>query len=162
MCHSEAVDYSIGAAGSPSSGPDARHNCIATRYRKLSLPNRLFRRTIPDQRPIRPHDDEHRGVQRSLALSGFVGEHVFGPRVQGPHALLGEIVTLVDGGDTAELRQLVREELIDRNRVETQPRVEAPVRRRSCRRLGTSGAGSPQWSPRQLVKQNPNQRVLRL
>jgi hypothetical protein len=30
-----------------------------------------------------------------LALSGVVGEHVFGPR-----PFLGEIVTLVDGGDT--------------------------------------------------------------
>jgi len=58
--------------------------CTATRYQKLPHPHRLIRRTIPDKRPIRPYDDKHRGVQRSLALSGFVGEHVFGPRVQGP------------------------------------------------------------------------------
>ena len=74
MCHSEAVDYSIGAAGSPGGGPDARHNRTATRYQKPSHPLRLFRRTIPDERRIRPHDDEHRSVQRSFALSGFVGE----------------------------------------------------------------------------------------
>jgi len=106
-CHSEAVDYSIRAAGSPSGGPNARHNSTATRYQKPSHPHRLFRRTIPDERRIRPYHDENRGLQRSLALSGFVGEHVFGPHVQGPRALLGEIVTLVDGGDTPELRRLV-------------------------------------------------------
>jgi len=47
---------------------------------------------------------------------------VFRPCVQGPRALLGEIVTLVDSGDTPELCRLVGEELIDGNRVEAQPR----------------------------------------
>src|SRR5215470_1346748 len=65
---------------------------------------------------------QHSSVRGSLALSGFVGEHVFGPRVQGPRALLGEIVTLVDGGDTAELRRLMSEKLIDGDRVEAEPR----------------------------------------
>ena len=62
---------------------------------------------------------------------------MFGPRVQGPRPLLGEIVTLVNGGDTPELRRLVGEELID-----GEASVEAPVRRRSCRRQGTSAADS--------------------
>jgi len=37
MCHSGAVDYSIGAAGSPSGGPNARHNCTAIRYRRILI-----------------------------------------------------------------------------------------------------------------------------
>jgi hypothetical protein len=47
---------------------------------------------------------------------------VFGPRVQGPRPLLGEIITLVDGGDAPELYRLVGEKLIDGDRVEAQPR----------------------------------------
>jgi hypothetical protein len=62
MCHSETVDYSIGAGFTTSGGPD----------QKPSHRHRLFRPTIRDKRPIRPYDDEHRGVQRSRALSGFV------------------------------------------------------------------------------------------
>jgi len=42
---------------------------------------------------------QHRGVQRSLAPSGAAGQHALGPRVQGTHPLLGEIVALVDGGE---------------------------------------------------------------
>jgi hypothetical protein len=52
-------------------------------------------------------------VSNGRALSGVAAEHVFGPRVQDPRPLLGEIVTLIDGGDTPELRRLMGEELIE-------------------------------------------------
>ena len=62
---------------------------------------------------------------------GITGEHVFGPCVQCPRPLVGETVTLVDGGDTAELRRLMSEKLIDGDRVEAEPRERG-------------GAGPPQ------------------
>jgi hypothetical protein len=98
----------------PRSGPD----CNGYKIPKAIAFSSAISATIPDKRLIRAADDEHRGVQRSFALSGVAGEHVFGPRVPRPRPFLGEIVTLVDGGDTPELCRLVREELIDGDRIE--------------------------------------------
>jgi hypothetical protein len=56
------------------------------------------------------------------------------PRIQSPGPLLGEIVALVAGGEAAELGRLVREQLVDGDGAKpSRARVEAPVRRRSCR-----------------------------
>jgi hypothetical protein len=72
-----------------------------------------------------------RDVQGDYVLIRRSG-HMRRPRVECRRALTREIVALINGRNTEQLRRRVRKDLVDNDRIKSQPRqVETPERLRS-------------------------------